>query len=131
MLGVQPPQQASKVSFVRAIKTTLRPCLQPYCGHGASAHKVRQVDYKLCRAECELCPCEGYLDPVITSANRYDNDGKPITQVEDLPPARSVICRVRHIPNREELRAYWRQKQREHRQRVSYHQEASASGGGG
>lgn len=81
----------------RAIRTTLRPCLQPNCGHGASAHKYRQVDYRPCRAECEYCDCDGYLDPVMTDANRYGEDGKPITRIEDMPPSRSVICPIRYV----------------------------------
>lgn len=103
--------------MARSGLTTIRRCLEPDCRHGASAHKLRQVDYALCRAECEHCACTGYLDPGVTEANRYGDDGKPIPAEVHLPVSRSVIRRVRFEKSKEERRSYWRQKQRESRER--------------
>lgn len=104
--------------------TTERPCLVLECGHGASAHKVRWFNYAPYRAECEMCNCAKYVDPAITQAAHYNDHGERVQGSDGLrrmnSPAMTMTTkpiRCRPVKNIVEQRAYWRQKQRESRER--------------
>lgn len=96
--------------------TTERLCRKPNCQHGASAHKMRTYQYIPYRAECEFCQCKRYDDPLVTlaeiaSGENSDSIKRSILDVPFPVPARAV---ARDVAQR---RAYWRQKQRESRER--------------
>lgn len=103
--------------------TTLRACLRAGCGHGASAHKNRQGNYVLYRAECEHCDCDEYIDPIVSAANHYDDEGRVLSaeELRTLKAPRQFIPEIHgkefRVVTVEERRAYWRQKQQESRMR--------------
>lgn len=104
--------------MTKAENTTARPCLNRNCQHGASAHKWRYYQYLPYKAECEHCDCARYQDPLVTNTERRDGNFYPRPRNRALSVPFPLPTRKREKwASPEHRRDYWRQKQRESRER--------------